>query len=217
MNEVAGLCEKVGADVHQVRLGIGSDERIGQRFLYAGPGYGGSCFPKDVTALVHTAREHGVEMDLAVATDRVNLRQKGLLAHKVKRHFEGDLRGKRIAVWGLAFKPQTDDVRESPALTLIEALLSEGAVVVAHDPAAAERVRELYGEQIELVDDAYDAAREADALVLMTEWRQYQNPNFAELRRLMRTAVLFDGRNIWSSYGLAAQGFVYQGIGVPAA
>ena len=215
MNEVATLCEKVGADVHLVRKGVGSDERIGHKFLHAGPGYGGSCFPKDVVALVHTGHEHGVELELASATDRVNLRHKGTLARKLKQvHFEGDLRGKRIAIWGLAFKPRTDDVRESPALQLIEALLSEGAEVRAHDSEAMAGVRALYGDRITLVEDAYEAAEGADALVLVTEWRQYQNPDFARLRSLMKRPLLVDGRNIWSGYGLRKQGFTYDGIGV---
>jgi UDPglucose 6-dehydrogenase len=214
MNEVAALSEKVGADVHEVRLGVGSDDRIGPRFLYAGPGYGGSCFPKDVTALVHTGREHGVELNLADATDRVNKRQKGVLARKVLAHFGGDLRGKRIGVWGLTFKPRTDDVRESAALTLIEVLLAEGAEVVAHDPEGIENARRILPASVTFAEDAYGAAEGADALVLVTEWREYQNPNFDRLRDLMRRPLLVDGRNIWAAYGLREQGFTYEGIGV---
>jgi UDPglucose 6-dehydrogenase len=215
MNEVAALCEAVEADVHLVRQGVGSDRRIGPKFLYAGPGYGGSCFPKDVAALVHTAHEHDVELELAATTDRVNQRQKGLLARKLKhRHFDGDLRGKRICVWGIAFKPRTDDVRESPAVHLIDTLLAEGAQVSAHDPEAMEMARERFGDKVELCEDAYEAARDADALVLVTEWRQYQNPDFARLKKVMKQALLLDGRNIWSGYGLRAQGFTYDGIGV---
>jgi UDPglucose 6-dehydrogenase len=215
MNEIAALCEKVGADIHLVRKGVGSDDRIGGKFLHAGPGYGGSCFPKDVLGLVHAARDQGVELDLALATDRVNHRQKGILARKLKHvHFGGDLRGKRIGIWGLAFKPRTDDVRESPALQLIDVLLSEGAIVCAHDPEAMSRVQALYGSRITLCDDAYEAARDADALVLVTEWRQYQNPDFERLRRMMRRALLLDGRNIWATYGLRKMGFEYDGIGV---
>lgn len=214
MNEVAALCEKVGADIHQVRQGVGRDERIGPKFLYAGPGYGGSCFPKDVAALVHVGREHGVEIELAAATDRVNQRQKGVLARKIKAQFDGDLRGKRVCVWGLAFKPQTDDIREAPALQLIDVLLSEGAEVRAHDPEAMANARAHYGERLVLFDDAYEAADGADALVLVTEWRQYQNPDFARLKRMMRHPLLLDGRNIWSGYGLRKQGFVYDGVGV---
>lgn len=214
MNEIASLCEKVGADVHHVRHGVGSDERIGPKFLYAGPGYGGSCFPKDVKALVHTARDHGLELDLAVATDKVNQRQKGLLFRKLKQHFDGDLRGKRVCVWGLAFKPRTDDLRESAALTLIDSLLADGAIVHAHDPEAEENARTHYGERVRFFDDAYDAAHEVEALVLVTEWRQYQNPDFDRLKQVMARPVLLDGRNIWSEYGVREMGFTYDGIGV---
>lgn len=213
MNEVAGLCEKVGADVNDVRHGVGSDGRIGPKFLYAGPGYGGSCFPKDVKALVHTARDHGLELELASTTDRVNVRQKGTLARKLKAEL-GDLRDKNIAVWGVAFKPKTDDIRESPALTLIDVLLAEGANVTAHDPEARETAGELYGDKIAFVDDAYDACKDADALVLVTEWREYQSPDFGRIKELLRSPVVVDGRNIWAPYRLGEQGFAYRGIGV---
>ena len=213
MNEIAALCEKVGADVNDVRTGVGSDGRIGPKFLYAGPGYGGSCFPKDVLALIHVAQEHGVSLELGVATDHVNQRQKGILLRKLKQQFEGDLRGKKIAIWGIAFKPRTDDLRESPALTLIDSLLAEGATVAAHDPEAAENARALFKDKITLVEQPYDAVQGADALVLVTEWRQYQNPDFARIKKAMRSLVLIDGRNIWSTYGLRKQGFAYSGIG----
>jgi UDPglucose 6-dehydrogenase len=216
MNELAALCEAVGADVHSVRHGVGRDDRIGPKFLHAGPGYGGSCFPKDVKALVQTAREHGLEIELAVTTDRVNQRQKSTLVRKVKHALGGDVRGKRVAIWGLSFKPRTDDVRESSALTLIDALLADGAQVLAHDPEAMDVVRKSYGEKITLVENAYDACKGADALVLVTEWREYQNPNFRRIRESLKAPVIVDGRNIWSSYGLTAQGFDYRGIGVRA-
>jgi UDPglucose 6-dehydrogenase len=215
MNEVATLCEAVGADVNDVRLGVGSDTRIGPRFLFAGPGYGGSCFPKDVTALVHVAHEHSVPMDLAAVTDAVNQRQKGVLLRKLKNQFEKDLHGKKVAVWGIAFKPRTDDIREAPSLTLIDGLLAEGASVSAHDPEACDEARERFGDKIEIVEDPYTAVAEADALVLVTEWPQYQNPNFERIKSAMRTPFVLDGRNIWSTYGLRAQGFAYAGIGVP--
>lgn len=215
MNEIAALCEKVGADAHMVRFGVGSDARIGPKFLYAGPGYGGSCFGKDVQALIHTARVHGLEIDLACATHRVNERQKGVLLRKLKARFDGFVRGKRIGVWGIAFKPQTDDIRESPALTLIDSLLSEGAEVVAHDPHALAPARQRYEGRIELVEDEYAAARDAHALVLVTEWTQYRSPDFERLRTVMRAPpLLIDGRNVWSHYALGAQGFLYEGIGV---
>ena len=216
MNEVAGLCEKVGADVHAVRHGVGSDARIGPKFLYAGPGYGGSCFPKDVKALVHTGRDHGLELDLAVATDKVNQRQKGILFRKLKAHFDANVRNKRVAIWGLSFKPRTDDMREGPALVLIDALLADGASVVAHDPEAADNAKERYGDAIELVNNAYAAVEGADALVLVTEWRQYQSPDFARIKELMRNPLLIDGRNIWSTYRTPELGFTYEGIGVRA-
>ena len=214
MNEVALLCEQVGADIHSVRAGVGSDARIGSKFLYAGPGYGGSCFPKDVKALVHTARDHGLELELASTTDRVNSRQKGVLARKLRAALGGDMRGKRIAVWGLSFKPRTDDCRESPALALIDTLLSDGALVSAHDPEAMEIVRAEYGNRVTLVADAYEALKDADALVLATEWREYQSPDFQRIKASLRKPVLIDGRNIWSSYQLKKQGFHYEGIGV---
>jgi UDPglucose 6-dehydrogenase len=214
MNEIAGLCEKVGADVNDVRVGVGLDSRIGLKFLYPGPGYGGSCLPKDVRALINVAREHGVPLELGAATDQVNQRQRGLLLRKLKRHFEGDLRRKKVAVWGIAYKPRTDDVRESPALALIDRLLSEGARVSAHDPEAGAHARELFGDRIELVEQPYNATEGADALVLVTEWREYQNPDFDRIKACMRAPVVLDGRNIWTSYGLAKQGFTYMGIGV---
>ncbi len=216
MNEIAQLCEKVGADVRQVRLGVGSDTRIGNKFLYAGPGYGGSCFSKDVQALVRSGHDHGVELEIAGATHRVNARQKGLLLRKLKHHFDGDLRGRRLAVWGLAFKPGTDDLRESPAVALIEGCLAEGASVVGHDPAAGAVARARFGDRVEVVDDAYQAAEGCDALILVTEWRQYHSPDFDRLKALLRRPLLLDGRNVWSTYGLHRQGFVYEGIGVRA-
>jgi UDPglucose 6-dehydrogenase len=217
MNEIAALCEATGGDVHAVRKGVGSDQRIGDKFLYAGPGYGGSCFPKDVKALVHTAREHGFELELSAATDRVNQRQKSVLVRKVRDALGGEVRGKRVAIWGLSFKPRTDDVRESSALFLAEAVLHDGGVVVAHDPEAMDVVRQSYGDRIELTKDAYAACQDADVLVLATEWREYQNPDFAKIKAALRKPVLVDGRNIWSGYGLVGAGFSYNGIGVRTA
>jgi len=215
MNEISMLCEKVGADVNQVRLGVGTDSRIGPKFLYAGPGYGGSCFPKDVQALVQTARDHGMELELASATDRVNDRQKGVLLRKLRKHFDGDLRGKTIALWGIAFKPRTDDTRQSPALTLIETLLAEGARVQAHDPQVKKSfAKQFDGSGFMLADEAYQAIEGADALVLVTEWREYLNPDFKRVRGLLKRPLIIDGRNIWSSYGLRKLGLTYDGIGV---
>jgi UDPglucose 6-dehydrogenase len=214
MNEIAMLCEKVGADVNDVRLGVGSDTRIGNKFLYAGPGYGGSCFPKDVSALVHVAREHNMPLELATSTDQVNQRQKGVLVRKLKQQFDGDLRNKKIAIWGIAFKPRTDDIREAASLTLIDGLLAEGAKISAHDPEARAAARARFGDSIDVVDQQYDAVKDADALVLVTEWREYQNPDFERIKQLMKLPFLLDGRNIWSTYGLRKQGFTYAGIGV---
>jgi UDPglucose 6-dehydrogenase len=214
MNEISMLCEKVGADVNDVRLGVGSDTRIGNKFLYAGPGYGGSCFPKDVSALVHVAREHSVPLELATSTDQVNQRQKGVLLRKLKQQFDGDLRNKKIAIWGIAFKPRTDDIREAASLTLIDGLLAEGAKVSAHDPEARAAARARFGDSITVVDQQYEAVQDADALVLVTEWREYQNPDFERIKQLMKLPFLLDGRNIWSTYGLRKQGFTYIGIGV---
>jgi len=214
MNELAVLCEEVGADVQSIRQGVGSDPRIGPQFLHAGPGYGGSCFPKDVKALVATARRHGIELELADATNRVNVRHRSFVVRKLKRHFDNDLAGKRIAIWGLAFKPGTDDIRESPSITTIEFLLNEGCELVGHDPEASDNIGEMFGDKVELVDDAYDALKGADALVLLTEWREYQYPEFDRIKELMRTPVILDGRNIWVTYRLAEQGFEYAGVGI---
>ncbi|MGH7282611.1 MAG: UDP binding domain-containing protein, partial [Polyangiaceae bacterium] len=173
-------------------------------------------FPKDVQALAHTAHEHGVQLTLASATHHANDRQKGILLRKLKANMDGDLRGKTVAVWGIAFKPRTDDIRESPALTLIDVLLAEGAKVVAHDPEGMANAKEMYGDKVRFVDGQYDAAKDADALVLVTEWRQYQNPDFERLKTLLKRPLLIDGRNIWSTYGLKSQGFADEGIGVGA-
>ncbi len=216
MNEVAGLCERVGADVNSVRRGVGTDSRIGKSFLYAGAGYGGSCFPKDVQALVHTAHEQGTELELAAATDRVNRRQKGVLLRKLKHHFQDDLRDKKVAIWGIAFKPRTDDIREAASITLIDGLLAEGVRVATHDPEASDRARERFGDRIEIVQNEYDAVRDAEALVLVTEWRAYQNPDFERIKSLLKRPLLIDGRNIWAAYGLQKQGFTYDGIGTRA-
>lgn len=210
INEVAALCERVGADVGAVRRGIGSDPRIGEAYLEAGAGYGGACLPKDVPALVGQARAHGLEMAVAGAADRVNRRQRHLLAEHVAAAV-GTLDGARVAVWGLSFKPGTDDVRESPALVLVDDLLAAGAVVVAHDPAAMPRVAARYGERLILLPDPWAAAEGADALVLATAWPEYLHPDFDRLRAVMRRPALVDGRNAWRVHDPA--GFQYLGIG----
>jgi UDPglucose 6-dehydrogenase len=213
MNDLANLCEALGADIELVRKGMGSDERIGPKFLYAGAGFGGSCFPKDLRAAVSTAREAGLRLEILDAVVSINERQKRVLGEKILKHFGADLRGKRIAIWGLAFKPGTDDVREAPALVLIDQLLGAGAEVVATDPVAIAPVREQLGDRVRFETSNYECARGADALALVTEWRDYRRPNFAKLKGLMRGAVLFDGRNVWDPGEARAAGFVYHGIG----
>ncbi len=213
MNELALLCEAVGADIEAIRKGIGSDPRIGPKFLFAGAGFGGSCFPKDLRALLDTARAADVNLGVVGAVERANETQKRLLGKRILAHFGGDLTGKRIAIWGLAFKPETDDIRESPALSVIEQLHDTGAKLVGYDPAAMSNIRALVGTAIELAPDAYAAAAQADALVLITEWHELRHPDLAKLRATMRTPVLFDGRNVWSAAEAREAGFVYYGIG----
>ena len=216
MNDIARLCEAVDADVTSVRKGVGTDSRIGSRFLFPGAGYGGSCFPKDVDALLFLAREHGVELAVVGATEAVNDRQKNLLFEKLSRHVP-DLRDKRIAVWGLAFKPRTDDVREAPALRLITQLIEAGAEVRAHDPVARGTARQALGpvaDRVIFVDHPYDATVGADALVLVTEWQEYRSPDFERLRAQMRGRLLLDGRNVWQAQEPVPHGFTYEGIGL---
>jgi len=213
MNEMANLCSITGADVDWVRKGIGSDPRIGQQFLFPGVGYGGSCFPKDVKALIKTAHEHDYAFEILQAVDNVNERQKLVMAHKIQRHFGGSLEGRTIAVWGLAFKPNTDDLREAPSLAIIRSLLSAGAVVHAHDPVANEGTQAIFGDTIRLFDNNYDALRGADALVVVTEWNEFRRPNFERMKTLMKNPVIFDGRNIYSPPMMEEAGFVYYGIG----
>jgi UDPglucose 6-dehydrogenase len=217
MNQVAQLCEAVGADVQLVRKGIGSDHRIGPAFLFPGPGYGGSCFPKDVKALVRTAEGKGVTLGVLEAVEDGNERQKRVLYEKLARHFDDALKGRTIGVWGLAFKAETDDVRESPALVLVEALLAAGATVQAHDPAAIETARHMLGDRVRYVEHAYDAVAGADALVIVTEWREYRNPDFARLKQALRRPLIVDGRNLYEGTRLAELGFTYDCIGRPLA
>ena len=213
MNEMANLCSITGADVDWVRKGIGSDPRIGQQFLFPGVGYGGSCFPKDVKALIKTAHEHDYAFEILQAVDNVNERQKLVMAHKAQRHFGGTLEGRTIAVWGLAFKPNTDDLREAPSLAIIRSLLSAGSAVHAHDPVANEGARAVFGDSIQLFENNYDALKGADALVIVTEWNEFRRPNFDRMKVLMKSPVIFDGRNIYSPLLMEQQGFVYYGIG----
>jgi UDPglucose 6-dehydrogenase len=213
MNDLATLCDVLGADIELVRRGMGSDERIGTKFLYPGAGFGGSCFPKDLRACISTGREAGVHLEILEAVVAINERQKKRLGDKILAHFGGSVAGKRVAVWGLAFKPGTDDIREAPALVLIEQLRAAGAEVVATDPVAMPAVRKQIGDLVRLEASNYECARDADALALVTEWRDYRRPNFARLKTLMRGNALFDGRNAWEPAEVREAGFTYAGIG----
>jgi len=215
MNELALLAEKVGADIELVRKGIGSDPRIGYQFLYAGTGYGGSCFPKDVNALMRTGKEHGVELMVLNAVDRANARQKTVLVDKVVARFGSDLRGRRFAMWGLAFKPNTDDMRDAPSREVIEQLARMGATIVAYDPAAAEEAHRVLGhiESLRIVDNVASALEGADALLILTEWREFKSPDFDQIRKLLKQPVVFDGRNLYEPSLMKELGFEYMGIG----
>jgi UDPglucose 6-dehydrogenase len=213
MNQIAELCERVGADVTLVRQGIGSDGRIGQAFLFPGPGYGGSCFPKDVKALIRTAADSGVQVDLLESVEAVNARQKRKLGSMLAAQFDGDLAGRRVGVWGLAFKARTDDMRESPSIDLIEMLLEAGATVVAHDPEAMDSARRIFGERIGYAERMYDAVAGADALVIVTEWLEFRNPDFRRIKELLKFPVVVDGRNLYDPRRMASLGFTYHSIG----
>lgn len=213
MNDIANLCEIVGADVNLVRKGIGSDPRIGNKFIYPGAGYGGSCFPKDVKALIKTGLQNGHRMEILESVESVNERQKLVLYHKLKKHF-GDLNGKKIALWGLSFKPNTDDMREAPSLVVIEQILAEGGSVSAYDPVAAEEAKRDLGERIVYSDNAYDALVDADALVVITEWPEFRVPDWNKAKQLLKQNVIFDGRNIYDAEDARDQGFDYYGIGI---
>ena len=213
INDIANLCELVGADVNMVRSGIGSDTRIGRKFLYPGIGYGGSCFPKDVKALIKTAEQNGYRMRVLQAVEEVNEKQKSVLFEKLQRHFSGDLQDKTIALWGLAFKPETDDMREAPSLILINKLLNAGCKVRVYDPAAMTECRRRIGDSVCYATDMYDAALDADALMLVTEWKEFRLPSWAVIKKAMRTPVLLDGRNIYEKKEIEELGFTYHCIG----
>ncbi len=214
MNEVANLCELLGADVSEVRRVMGADHRIGRHFIFPGVGYGGSCFPKDVKALIHTARRLGFEFKTAVAADEVNTRQRELFVRKVVEYFGGDVGGRTIAVWGLAFKPKTDDMREAPSLYVVGELMRLGAHIRAHDPAAMENARRLFGDGVTLVERSYDACIGAEALLILTEWNQYRQPDFERMRCLMKGRAVFDGRNLYEPKKMARLGFDYYAVGL---
>ena len=213
MNEIANICELVGADVDMVRIGIGTDSRIGKRFLFAGIGYGGSCFPKDVKALVKSAQEVNYDFKILNSVEEINQKQKTVLFHKLNDYFGGDLNGKTIAVWGLAFKPYTDDVREAPALENIDKLLEAGAKVKAYDPEAMENVRKTHGNKIELCSDEYEALKDADALLIVTEWPEFRTPSWERMDTSLKNKVILDGRNLYETYLMKKLGFKYYSIG----
>lgn len=213
MNDIANLCEIVGADVNLVRKGIGSDSRIGNKFIYAGAGYGGSCFPKDVKALIRTAQEHNHSLEILKSVENVNERQKLVVYNKIKDFFNGNLNGKHISVWGLSFKPNTDDMREAPSVAIISSLLKDGATVCAYDPVATDEAKRMLGSSIRYAANPYDATDNADALVLITEWSEFRIINFTELEKRMNQRVIFDGRNIYDPEEMRERGYVYYSIG----
>ncbi len=213
MNDIANLCEIVGADITNVRKGIGSDSRIGNKFLYAGTGYGGSCFPKDVKALIKTAEEKKYSLEILKAVENVNERQKSVLYNKLYAFYKGDLKNKKIAIWGLAFKPNTDDMREAPSVVLIKKLLEIGAQVTAYDPAAMKEAKRILGESITFVENKSDVLKDADALILVTEWNEFRVPDYKKMEKLMRNKVVLDGRNIYDPAEMKENGFKYIGIG----
>lgn len=213
MNEIANMCELVGADVDMVRKGIGADERIGRRFLFAGIGYGGSCFPKDVQALAKSAEENKYDFKILNSVMEVNELQKHVLVAKVKKYYNGDVKGKHFAMWGLAFKPETDDIREAPALYIIEDLVAAGATVTVFDPEAMENVKKLIGDKVTYAEDQYDALQNADALLIVTEWSVFRTPDFDKLEKLLKTKVVFDGRNLYDLQKMIDCGYYYNSIG----
>ena len=213
MNEVANLCEKVGANVDAVRIGIGSDDRIGKRFLFAGIGYGGSCFPKDVQALEHTSGKYGYDFSILQSVMTVNNKQKMLLAEKVLEYYGGNVKGKRFALWGLAFKPDTDDIREAPSLYIIDLLTKAGATIRAFDPEAMDNVKKQIGDKIEFANDEYHALEGADALLIATEWSAFRTPDFDKMQSTLKGKVIFDGRNLYEPQKMQAAGYYYNSIG----
>lgn len=215
MNEIANLCEKVGADVDMVRIGMGSDDRIGKRFLFPGIGYGGSCFPKDVQALAKTASQHAYDFKILKSVMKVNTIQKSVMTKKLRKYYKGDLEGKTFAVWGLAFKPNTDDIREAPALVIIDELLAAGAKVRAFDPEAMDHVRELYGDRVYFATNMYEALIHADALLVLTEWAEFRNPDYEKMAGLLNEMTVFDGRNVYDLEHMKSVGFHYISIGRP--
>ena len=213
INEIANLCEKVGADINAVRRGIGTDRRIGPHFLFPGLGYGGSCFPKDVHAIMSTAQDHQLDFTLLRAVDEVNERQKRVMFGRILEHFGGDLTGRHVAIWGLAFKPRTDDMREAPSVVLIERLLASGAKISTHDPEAMHEAKKIFGDRVTYHKVNYDALQDADALVVVTEWNEFRRPDFERMKKLLKSPVIFDGRNVYEPQQMEAMGFTYYSMG----
>jgi UDPglucose 6-dehydrogenase len=214
MNDIANLCEIVGADINLVRKGIGSDSRIGNKFIYPGIGYGGSCFPKDVQALIRTAGNYNYNLRVLKAVEEVNMDQKMVLFNKIYGYFKGDLKGKTVAVWGLSFKPQTDDMREAPSLVIIKNLLDAGVRIKAYDPVAMKEAKHHFGDTISYYEDQYETIIDADCLAMLTEWPEFRYPNFKVIKKLMKSPVIFDGRNIYDRIEMKNNGFFYFCIGV---
>jgi UDPglucose 6-dehydrogenase len=213
MNDIANLCELVGANINMVRKGIGSDSRIGNKFLYAGIGYGGSCFPKDVKALIHTAKKHGYNLQVIEAVEKVNEVQKGIIFEKLSKEFSGKFANRKVAIWGLSFKPETDDMRDAPSLVVIEKLLSENVQVSVFDPVAIDECKKRLGDKVEYARDMYEATIDADALLLLTEWKQFRVPSWKVIKKAMKGNIIIDGRNIYDKNELTDEGFIYKGIG----
>lgn len=213
INEMSNICERVGADIEQVRIGMSTDKRIGSQFLFPGLGYGGSCFPKDVKALVKVAQDNNIEAGILAAVDKVNYQQRIIFINKILSYFDNDVKGKTFAMWGLAFKPRTNDMREAPAITIIEALLQAGAIIKAHDPKAMEEARRIIGDRIEYVKNNYEALQGADALILTTEWNEFRRPDFDKVKKLLKNPVIFDGRNQYDYKRMLRRGFIYMPVG----
>lgn len=214
INEMANLCDRVGANINEVRKGICHDQRIGFSFLFPGVGYGGSCFPKDVRALISVAEAAEMDPEILKSVDDVNTKQKKVLFSKISKQFEGDLKGKKFGIWGLAFKPRTDDIREAPSLVLIDDLLAAGAEVAVHDPVAMEHVKAIYGDKLTYCEHHYDTVKDADALAIVTEWNEFRNPDFEFIKHQMKSPIIFDGRNLFDTARLVGEGFTYIGIGM---
>jgi UDPglucose 6-dehydrogenase len=213
MNDIANLCDIVGADINFVRKGIGSDPRIGNKFIYAGVGYGGSCFPKDVKALIKTAEDNKWSLEILKSVENVNNRQKEIIVDKIKNHFGNQLKGKTFGIWGLSFKPQTDDMREAPSLVIIDRLLSEGASLKVYDPVATSECKKKIGDKVFYAKDQYEVLIDVDALILVTEWSEFRLPNFSVMSKLMKSKVIFDGRNIFDPAEMQELGYTYYSIG----